>query len=77
MKSFSDLLDLHQRLDELFLDHQRALMRLDPDRAESLLDHYEADLLAHIRDEEDSMLPAGSTGAIFTGLTTYPPRLSR
>ena len=29
MTSFSDLLELHQQLDELFLEHQRALMRLD------------------------------------------------
>jgi hemerythrin-like domain-containing protein len=57
MKSFSDLLDLHRRLDELFLDHQRALMRLDLDHAESLLSDYQADLFAHIRDEEELMLP--------------------
>lgn len=57
MTSFSDLLDLHQQLDELFLEHQRALMRLDLDRAASLLDEYESQLLAHIRDEEDLMIP--------------------
>ena len=57
MTSFSDLLDLHQQLDELFLDHQRALMRLDLNRAASLLDEYETRLLAHIRDEEDLMIP--------------------
>ncbi|HEV8138891.1 MAG TPA: hemerythrin domain-containing protein [Pyrinomonadaceae bacterium] len=57
MKSFSDLLDLHQQLDDLFLEHQRALMRLDLTRAASLLDQYETQLLAHIRDEEDLMIP--------------------
>jgi hemerythrin superfamily protein len=57
MKSFSDLLDLHQQLDDLFLEHQRALMRLDLNRAASLLDQYETQLLAHIRDEEDLMIP--------------------
>jgi len=57
MRSFSDLLELHRRLDELFLGHQRALMRLDLDRAASQLDEYEAQLLAHIRDEEDLMIP--------------------
>src|SRR5215510_4427576 len=57
MTSFSDLLELHQQLDELFLEHQRALMRLDLNRAASLLDEYEAQLLAHIRDEEDLMIP--------------------
>lgn len=55
--SFSDLLALHRQLDELFLEHQRALMRLDLDRAESLLIEYEAELLAHIRDEEELMIP--------------------
>ena len=55
--SFSDLLGLHQQLDELFLEHQRALMRLDLDRAASLLDEYETQLVAHIRDEERLMIP--------------------
>lgn len=57
MKSFSDLLELHGQLDELFLEHQRALMRGELDRAESILMEYEAELLAHIRDEEELMLP--------------------
>lgn len=57
MTSFNDLLELHQQLDELFLEHQRALMRLDLDRAASLLDEYESQLLSHIRDEEDLMMP--------------------
>jgi hemerythrin-like domain-containing protein len=55
--SFSDLLELHRQLDEMFLEHQRALMKLDLDRAASLLEEYEADLLAHIRDEEELMIP--------------------
>lgn len=55
--SFSDLLTLHQQLDDLFLEHQRALMRLELDRAASLLDEYESQLLAHIRDEEELMIP--------------------
>jgi hemerythrin-like domain-containing protein len=55
--SFSDLLRVHQQLDDLFLEHQRALMRLDLSRAASLLGEYEAQLLAHIRDEEDVMIP--------------------
>ena len=55
--SFSDLLQLHEQLDELFVEHQRALMRLDLDRAEALLNKYQAELLAHIRDEEELMIP--------------------
>lgn len=57
MKSFSDLLTLHHQLDELFFEHQRALLRLDLDRASALLNAYEAELLAHIRDEEELMIP--------------------
>ena len=55
--SFSDLLSVHQRLDDLFLEHQRALMRLDLIRAATLLDEYENQLMAHIRDEENLMIP--------------------
>jgi iron-sulfur cluster repair protein YtfE (RIC family) len=57
MKSLSDLLTLHQQLDELFFEHQRALLRLDLDRASAMLNAYEAELLAHIRDEEELMIP--------------------
>jgi hemerythrin-like domain-containing protein len=57
MTSFSNLLELHRQLDQLFLEHQRALMRLDLDRAEALLQQYRTELLGHIRDEETLMLP--------------------
>ena len=57
MPSFSDLLDLHKQLDELFLEHQRWLIRLDLERAEAALNACSAVLLAHIRDEETSMIP--------------------
>ena len=52
MKSFTELLELHRWLDGLFLEHQRALLRLNLERASALLDRYESELLAHIRDEE-------------------------
>lgn len=57
MISFNDLLRLHAGLDELFLAHQRALLRLDLDRATTLLQAYETGLIAHIHDEEELMLP--------------------
>lgn len=57
MTSFSDLLELHQRLDELFLEHQRALLRLDLDCAATALEDYAEELLGHISDEEALMLP--------------------
>jgi hemerythrin-like domain-containing protein len=76
MKSFNDLLDLHRQLDELFFEHQRALMRLDLREAAALLNKYEAELLAHMTDEEELMLPlyreradepVGGTAEIFVG----------
>ena len=57
MKSFSDLLLLHKRLDELFYKHQRALLKLDLAQASRMLQTYETELLAHIQDEEDLMMP--------------------
>ncbi|HXI24512.1 MAG TPA: hemerythrin domain-containing protein [Pyrinomonadaceae bacterium] len=57
MNSFNDLLDVHRELDELFFQHQRALMRIEIDRAEEFLAEYSRDLLAHIRNEEEVMLP--------------------
>jgi hemerythrin-like domain-containing protein len=76
MNSFSDLLALHGQLDRLFVEHQRALIRLELDRAERLLDEYETELLTHIRDEERLMLPlyrdrvkapVGGAAEIFAG----------
>lgn len=75
-KSFNDLLVLHKQLDELFLEHQRALLRLDLAQATSLLKTYEDDLLAHMRDKEQLMLslyrqrvcpPVGGAADIFLG----------
>ena len=57
MTSFSDLLVLHQQLDELFVEHQRSLLRLDLEAACDALQAYEAELLVHMRDEEELMIP--------------------
>src|ERR1051325_6160162 len=57
MHSFNDLLDVHRGLDELFFQHQRALMRNEIDRAEQLLAEYSHNLLNRLRDEEKVMLP--------------------
>ena len=66
MPSFNDLLELHTKLDELFLEHQRGLIRLDLDQAEAALDEYAAALLTHIRDEEAFMMP------LYSGRVTAP-----
>lgn len=61
MKSFNDLLTLHRQLDEQFLEHQRALIRGDLESASNILDRYERQLLDHIRDEEEILLPIFET----------------
>jgi hypothetical protein len=55
--SFSDFLVVHRQLDELFLEHQRALLRLDLLTAGAALEAYTIELFAHMRDEEDVMIP--------------------
>jgi iron-sulfur cluster repair protein YtfE (RIC family) len=74
--SFSDLLQVHMRLDELFLNHQRALLQLDFSTALDVLEAYERELLAHMQDEEEVMIPryreraevpVGGTAEIFLG----------
>lgn len=57
MKSFSDLLRLHHGLDELFFEHQRALIRGDLEVALAKLEGYEKELLDHIWDEEEVLIP--------------------
>lgn len=74
--TFSELLKLHREMDELFFIHQRALMRMNLDQAGTALEKFEAALLAHIRDEEELMIPiyqeraeapVGGTAEIFLG----------
>ncbi|HUE80642.1 MAG TPA: hemerythrin domain-containing protein [Pyrinomonadaceae bacterium] len=57
MKSFSDLLMLHKQLDELFFEHQRALIRGELETALEKLEAYESKLLDHIWDEEEVLIP--------------------
>ena len=57
MKNLSELLTLHNDLDEMFLAHQAALLHFEFDAALSLLEQYETALLTHIRDEEEVLLP--------------------
>jgi hemerythrin-like domain-containing protein len=55
--SFLSLVSVHEGLNELFLLHQEALLRRDVRLAlERLLD-YERALLAHMRPEEEILLP--------------------
>lgn len=54
----SDLLDLHAELDEDLALHREALMRLDLGTARERLDEFMAALTAHLREEEEVLLPA-------------------
>src|SRR5215813_561854 len=55
--SFAELLNVHGCLNELFLLHQEALLRLDLELAAELLRIYERELRAHMRVEEDLLMP--------------------
>ena len=55
--SFSLLVEVHHWLDNLFLDHQLALLSLDLPTACACLEHYESNLKLHIEDEEGALIP--------------------
>jgi len=65
----------HEDLNELFLEHQEALLRSDMRQALERLDLYEMKLLAHMRLEEEHLLPLyaragpipGGPAEFFTG----------
>lgn len=56
-RSFIELVELHQELDEIFLRHQEALLSFDISRAIEIFSLYEEKLLSHMRDEEEVFLP--------------------
>jgi hemerythrin-like domain-containing protein len=55
--SFAEVLKIHERLNELFLLHQEALLRLDLELAAERLRIYGLELRAHMRVEEDLLMP--------------------
>jgi hemerythrin-like domain-containing protein len=55
--SFAKLLKIHECLNELFLLHQESLLRLDLESAAERLRIYERELRAHMRVEEDLLMP--------------------
>ena len=57
MNSFNDLLILHKQLDEMFFEHQRALLSGDWESSLQKLEDYERALSEHIHDEEELLLP--------------------
>jgi hemerythrin-like domain-containing protein len=57
MRKLSELLDLHQDLEEIFYDHQVKLLRFEFDEALAILEQYEKALLTHIKEENSLLLP--------------------
>ncbi len=55
--SFAELLNVHERLNEIFLRHHEALLRLDLELAAERLRIYERELRAHMRAEEELLTP--------------------
>jgi iron-sulfur cluster repair protein YtfE (RIC family) len=55
--TFMSLLEVHGQLEELFLQHQEALVALDIPRARALLERYRRALEVHMRDEDELLLP--------------------
>src|SRR5215475_10866900 len=72
---FSDLMKIHNSQKQSFLRHQEALLRLDLDSAAERLRIYGRELRAHMRAEEDLLMPvyeragkiAGGPPEFFTG----------
>ena len=56
-QSLSDLQGIHQELEALFYLHQVALLKSDYSSAKALLKEYEENLLMHMKEEEDILLP--------------------
>lgn len=57
MASISSLIKVHKVIDDLFFEHQKALLHLDFDKASHLLEAHRSTLLSHMGDEEEVLLP--------------------
>jgi hemerythrin-like domain-containing protein len=67
MRRIKDLERIHEMLDEMFFDHQKALLHFEFERALSLLEAYKATLLRHMEDEESVLLPVYAERAAASG----------
>ena len=65
MAEISDLMKVHKVIDELFFEHQRALLHFDFEQALRILIAYESTLLNHMADEESILLPVYEERADF------------
>jgi len=57
MTYIKDLMNVHTFVDEMFFDHQKALLHFEFDKALKLLEMYQATLIRHMQDEELILLP--------------------
>ncbi|MFN7948064.1 MAG: hemerythrin domain-containing protein [Blastocatellia bacterium] len=55
--SFLAMLEIHEQLNELFLQHQEALLQRDVTAAQQRLREYERELHAHMQVEEELLMP--------------------
>lgn len=67
MTYIKDLERVHVLIDEIFFDHQKALLHFEFEEALSLLEMYESILIRHMQDEELILLPVYSERAAFSG----------
>jgi len=67
MTYINDLKRVHHLIDDMFYDHQKALIHFEFDKALKLLEMYQAVLLRHMQDEELILLPVYSERAKFSG----------
>lgn len=63
LASFIQFTRVHQWLDELFLAHQTALLSLNLAEARQSLDLYQTNLLLHLKDEDELLIPLYGTRA--------------
>lgn len=65
MATVSDLIKVHKVIDDLFFEHQRALLHFNFEKALGFLKAYESTLYSHMADEEDVLLPVYAERAEF------------
>jgi hemerythrin-like domain-containing protein len=56
-QTLADVNHIHEELSELFHQHQKALLQGDYRLARRLMSRYEESALAHMKEEEDILLP--------------------
>lgn len=66
MTYIKDLKNVHLLIDEMFFDHQKALLHFEFDKALTLLEMYQATLIRHMQDEELILLPVYAERSAFS-----------